>query len=67
MVVVAVVEEKDWRFGYLFLLWTGGGGGGCGKKIGDLVFFFPALDWWWWWWWLWLWLMVEMFMVGFFG
>ena len=43
MVVVAVVEEKDWRFGYLFLLWTGGGGGGgggCGKKIGDLVFFF---------------------------
>ena len=57
-----------WVSIYLFLLWTGGGGGGgCGKKIGDLVFFFPALDWWWWWWWLWLWLMVEMFMVGFFG
>ena len=35
-VVVAVAEEKDWRFGLLFffffsLLWTGGGsGGGCG-------------------------------------
>ena len=27
--VVAVAEEKDWRFGCFFsLLWTGGGGGG---------------------------------------
>ena len=37
--VVAVVEEKDWRLGFffffffVFLLWiaSGGGGGGCGK------------------------------------
>ena len=45
-VVVAVAEEKDWRFGIFFsLLWTAGGGG-ClwlwlRKKIGDLSFFFP--------------------------
>ena len=31
-VVMAVAEEKDWRFGLFFflLLWTGGGGGGGG-------------------------------------
>ena len=49
-VVVAVAEEKDWRFGvffFFFLLWTAasGGGVGCdcdgvGCDCGDLVFFF---------------------------
>ena len=43
-VVVAVAEEKDWRFGIFFsLLWTGaggGGGGGCGKRLEICVFFF---------------------------
>ena len=49
-VVVAVAEEKDWRFGvffFFFLLWNAasGGGVGCdcdgvGCDCGDLVFFF---------------------------
>ena len=79
MVVVAVVmamaEEKDWRFEFFFSC--------CGllvvvvavEKDWRFSFFFliflfiPVMDWWWWWlWlWLWLWLMVEAFVVGFFG
>ena len=35
--VVAVAEEKDWRFWvffFFFLLWTGGGGYDCGYGRG---------------------------------
>ena len=34
VVAVAVVEKKDWRFGFFFfllLLWIAGGGGGYGR------------------------------------
>ena len=37
--------------------------------IGDLGFFFLAVDWWWWWWcwsWLWLWLWGKRLEIWFF-